>query len=99
MTRLRKSAVLLTSLLLVAFLVGAAFAKRSNEQPTKNLLAIEIPMQNGPFTVKAALPGRGVAEADGFTGEEGRIEAWLRTNDNIAMLKADAPALNLATVF
>lgn len=38
-------------------------------------------------------------KAVGFTGEENRVEARLNTSDNVATLKADAPAFNPSAVF
>lgn len=53
----RKSYALVTVLALIAILVGVVSAKRPVKGDTKTVLAIEIPMKNGPFTVPAAIPG------------------------------------------
>lgn len=53
----RRSYALVTVLALIAILVGVVSAKRPVKDDTKTVLAIEIPMKNGPFTVPAAIPG------------------------------------------
>jgi hypothetical protein len=47
-------------LALVTTFVGVVSAKRPVIDDTKTVLAIEIPMKNGPFTVPAAMPGTDV---------------------------------------
>lgn len=61
MLRLKKSLLLVTSISMFTLLLGVALAKDAPEQPKTTVLAIEIPMQNGPFTVPAAGPGKSVS--------------------------------------
>lgn len=61
MLRLRKPILLVTSLSMLTLLLGVAFAKNASEQSMTTVLAIEIPMQKGPFTIPAAGPGKSVS--------------------------------------
>ena len=57
MSLLRRFYAIAVALALVTILVGVASARRLAKDDTTTVLAIEIPMKNGPFTVVAARPG------------------------------------------
>jgi hypothetical protein len=57
MSLLRRFYALAVALALVTIVVGVVSARRLAKDDMTTVLAIEIPMQNGPFTIPAARPG------------------------------------------
>jgi hypothetical protein len=57
MSLLKRFYALAVVLALVTIVVGVASARRLANDDTTTVLAIEIPMKNGPFTIPAARPG------------------------------------------
>lgn len=58
---------------------------------------IEIDRPRGWEVMAEAI--KAANSVNGFTGEEGKIETRLNTSDRISILKADAPAFNVAGIF